>query len=259
MNRAVGVEHVPDLAAKVAVLREPATYIERPVRIEVIETHMSCVFLTPEHAYKLKKPVRYDYLDFSTLDARERNCREELTLNQVLAPGIYLDVVPLARGAQGRVLLGGSGPAVEWLVKMRRLPAERMLDRRLRKRTATTDEIRRLADVLARFYRDCPPALTDAAAHRADYARRLEANRAVLTDPLFKLPTALAAEVHARLARFLERAGDVLARRVAEGRIIDGHGDLRPEHVCLEASPVVSERLELKRVFRLVDAAAAQS
>lgn len=255
MNRAVGVEHAPDLAAKVAALRESAAYPERPARIEVIETHMSYVFLTPEHAYKLKKPVRYDYLDFSTLAAREHNCREELALNQVLAPGIYLDVVPLSGDAQGRLHLGGVGQAVEWLVKMRRLPAERMLDHRLRSRTATTDEIRHLAGVLARFYRDSPPALADGAAHRADYASKLESNRAVLTDPRFKLPPGLAAEVCARLARFLERAGDVLERRTAEGHVIEGHGDLRPEHVCLEALPVVFDRLEFNRVFRLVDVA----
>ncbi len=255
MNRAVDVQRVPELVAKVAALRESATYPERPVRIEVIETHMSYVFLTPEYAYKLKKPVRYDYLDFSTLEARARNCREELALNQVLAPGVYLDVVSLAVDAQGRPALGGAGEPVEWLVKMRRLPSECMLDRRLRERTATTDEIRRLAGVLARFYRDSSPALTDSAAYCADYARKLEANSAALTDPRFGLPAELATEVCVRLARFLARAGDVLARRVAEGRIVDGHGDLRPEHVCLETRPVVFDRLEFNRVFRLVDAA----
>lgn len=255
MNRALDVQRAPDLAAKVTALRESATYPERPARIEVIETHMSYVFLTPEHAYKLKKPVRYDYLDFSTLAAREHNCREELALNRVLAPGVYLDVVPLSADAQGQLTLGGPGEAVEWLVKMRRLPAERMLDQRLRRRTATTDEIRRLAEMLARFYRDAPPALTDVAAHRADYTRKLEANRAVLTDPGFKLPAGHVGEVCSRLARFLERAGHVIGQRVAQGRVVEGHGDLRPEHVCLEAHPRVFDRLEFNRVFRLVDTA----
>ncbi len=255
MNRAINVTGAPDLAAKVAALRESSTYPERPARIEVIETHMSYVFLTPAHVYKLKKPVRYDYLDFSTLEARARNCREELTLNRLLAPGVYLDVVPLTADARGRLALGGAGEAVEWLVKMRRLPAECMLDRRLRERSATTSEIRGLAEVLARFYRDCPPALTDAAAHRADYARKLEANHAVLTDPDLKLPAGLVGEVCIRLARFLAHAGHVFEQRVAEGRVVDGHGDLRPEHVCLEAPPVVFDRLEFNRVFRLVDAA----
>ncbi len=255
MNRAVAAGRVPALAVKVAVLRESSTYPERPAHIDMIETHMSHVFLTPEHVYKLKKPVHYDYLDFSTLEARAYNCHEELTLNQALAPGIYLDVVPLAVDAQGRLSVGGAGEPVEWLVKMRRLPAEYMLDRRLRDRTATTDEIGRLAGVLAQFYRDCQPALSDGAAYRADYVSKLEANSAALTDPRFKLPVELSTEVCTRLAHFLARAGDVLARRVADGRIVDGHGDLRPEHVCLETRPVVFDRLEFNRVFRVVDAA----
>lgn len=270
MNKTIGVGHTPaataaarsrrrlpppSLESKVAALRDPATYPGPPADIEVIETHMSCVFLTPEHAYKLKKPVRYDYLDFSTLAAREHNCREELALNQALAPGVYLDVVPLAAGTQGRLSLGGPGPAVEWLVKMRRLPAARMLDRRLQERTATTDEIRSLANVLARFYRDAPPALADGGAYRAGYARKLEANHAVLAEPALGLPPGLAAGVGARLSRFLERAGDVLERRAAEGRVVEGHGDLRPEHVCLLEPPVVFDRLEFNRTFRLVDAA----
>jgi aminoglycoside phosphotransferase family enzyme len=255
MNRAVGLERAPDLAAKIAALHEPTTYPEHPAVIEAVETHMSYVLLTPEYAYKLKKPVRYDYLDFSTPEARAHNCREELALNRALAPGVYLGVVPLTADARGRLALGGMGEPVEWLVQMRRLPAERMLDRRLRDRSATTGEIRGLAEVLARFYRDAPAALTDGDAYRMDYARKLEANSAVLADPCFRLPADLALGVHARLARFLERAGNALARRAAEGRVVEGHGDLRPEHVCLVTPPVVFDRLEFNRAFRLVDAA----
>lgn len=254
MNRALSVRRAPALAAKVAALRAPGTYPEHPASIEVVETHMSYVFLAPAHAYKLKKPVRYDYLDFSTLEARSRHCREELTLNRDLAPGVYLDVVPLTTDARGRLSLGGAGEIVEWLVKMRRLPAARMLDRRLRERTATIGEICRLAETLARFYRDRRPALTDGAAYRADYAHKLDAN-AALADPAFGLPPTLVHDMHARLARFLRDAGKLFDRRAADGRIIEGHGDLRPEHACLEEPPVVFDRLEFNRAFRLVDAA----
>jgi len=255
MNRAVDARHAPDLAAKVAVLRDPAAYPERPVHVESVETHMSHVFLTPQHVYKLKKPVRYDYLDFSTLAARERHCREELVLNRELAPGVYLEVVPLKADADGRLRLGGTGATVEWLVKMRRLPAEYMLDRQLRERTATTGDIRRAAERLARFYRGRPPAHTDGDAYRTDYARKLAANAAVLAEPSFGLPAEPAATVCARLARYLERSGDALARRAREGRVVEGHGDLRPEHVCLTEPPVVFDRLEFNRAFRVVDAA----
>jgi len=97
MNLQSSYPTVLDQEAKVAFLRQPQAYPEKPARIETIETHMSWVFLTPQHAYKLKKPVRYDYLDFSTVAARKKNCEEELRLNQRLAPDVYLDVVPLAQ------------------------------------------------------------------------------------------------------------------------------------------------------------------
>src|SRR4030066_84923 len=125
-------ETVPDLEAKVAFLRHPQTYPEKPSRIETIETHMSWVFLTPQHAFKLKKPVRYDYLDFSTVAARKKNCEEERRLNQRPAPGVYLNVIPLTLGSDGAMRLGEPGEILDWLVMMRRLPALQMLDRLIR-------------------------------------------------------------------------------------------------------------------------------
>ncbi|HEB77603.1 MAG TPA: hypothetical protein ENI90_03630, partial [Methylothermaceae bacterium] len=83
------------LAAKLAFLRDPSSYPDQPARVEAIETHMAWVFLTDRFAYKLKKPVRYPYLDFSTLAAREFYCHEEVRLNQRLAPGVYLGVAAL--------------------------------------------------------------------------------------------------------------------------------------------------------------------
>ena len=140
-----------DLAAKVALLRQPQTYPEAPSRIDTVETHMSWVFLTERHAYKLKKPVRYAFLDFSTRAARRRNCAEELRLNQALAPGVYLGVVPLVRDESGNARLEAEGRVLEWLVKMRRLPADRMLDRLIRQRAARESEIEELARRLADF------------------------------------------------------------------------------------------------------------
>ena len=117
-------ERAMDLQAKVAFLKQPQTYPDHPPRVETIETHMSWVFLTPQHAFKLKKPVRYDYLDFSTLAARKKNCEEEVRLNQRLAPGVYRGVVALTMDARGEARIDGQGEVVDWLVKMRRLSAE---------------------------------------------------------------------------------------------------------------------------------------
>ncbi len=244
-----------DLAAKVAALRNLRAYPEPPGKIEAIETHMSWVFLTPGFAYKLKKPVRYAYLDFSTLAARHRCCVDEVRLNQRLAPGVYLGMAALTQDGEGRVRIDGEGEVVDWLVKMRRLPLYRMLDSLIRRDAVLPEDIQRLALLLAVFYRESPPVVTRAEDYRREYETKLGANLEVLGDPAYGLAVETARATHARLADFVEREPGLLAARAAQNRIVEGHGDLRPEHVCLEARPVIFDRLEFNREFRLVDAA----
>ncbi len=112
----------PDLAAKVAFLSRPGSYPEPTLRVDAIETHMSWVFLTDRHAWKLKKPVRYDYLDFSTAAVRRQHCIEEVRLNRRLTSGVYLEAVPLTQNADGQLSFGPAATVVDWLVRMRRLP-----------------------------------------------------------------------------------------------------------------------------------------
>jgi hypothetical protein len=117
----------PSLDAKVSFLNRPDAYRPAPGEVVCRETHMSWVFLVGDRVYKLKKPVRFSYLDFSTLARREAACRAELRLNRALAPDIYLDVLPLIDTGAG-LSIGGTGTPVDWLVVMRRLDERRMLD-----------------------------------------------------------------------------------------------------------------------------------
>ena len=248
---------VADIAldAKVALLRDPRTYPDSPRAITAIETHMSWVFLTETHAYKLKKPVRYPYLDFVSLDARERNCREEYRLNQRLAPGVYLGVVPLSRVGTNAARLEGVGHVIEWLVKMRRLPADRFLDHLIKAQTLTPGDVAPLAAVLVEFYREAAPIAVNADAHRARFCATIRRNRDILAAPQYRLPIELVRGVHATLQGLVESAPELFDRRVRDGRIIEGHGDLRPEHVCLEARPIIFDRLEFNRELRIIDPA----
>ena len=250
-----GRETVLDRETKLALLRQPQTYPEKPAGIDAIETHMSWVFLTPHHAFKLKKPVRYDYLDFSTLAARKISCEEELRLNQRLAPGVYREVVALAMNARGEMQIEGQGEVVDWLVKMRRLPAERMLDYLIRHRTLEPAELHTVAEWLAYFYRERIPQKLSGDEYRRKYAANLRANHAALAHPLYALPAALVEAVHAAQWKFLRSAPELFDRRAAEGQIVEGHGDLRPEHVCVESPPVIFDCLEFNRSFRIIDAA----
>ncbi|WP_413437461.1 hypothetical protein ACFDAU_13750 [Sulfuriferula sp. GW1] len=216
---------------------------------------MSWVFLTDAHAYKLKKPVRYDYLDFSTVEARRLDCEQEVRLNRRLAADVYLGVIPLVLGAEGRLSVGGLGEAVDWLVQMRRLPAQRMLDHLIRSGAVKPAEINLLARRLALFY---AAAATDAItpeAYRQHLAKRIKANLRELTSAEFGLDK----DVPERLARFqlgfLETHAGLFDSRVRQGRIVEGHGDLRPEHVCLLPEPVVIDCLEFNREYRILDPA----
>ncbi|HEY5776754.1 MAG TPA: hypothetical protein VIS57_11750, partial [Xanthomonadales bacterium] len=117
-----------DISTKVGFLSRPSSYADHTDSVEVVETHVSWVFLTDRFVYKMKKPVLLDILDLRTLGQRHRNCMEELRLNRRLARDVYLDVLPLTVNDPGQLELAGAGEVVEWLVKMRRLPRECMLD-----------------------------------------------------------------------------------------------------------------------------------
>jgi aminoglycoside phosphotransferase family enzyme len=248
-------EQAVALEAKVEFLGRPDAYPEAPSRVDAVETHMSWVFLSDVHAYKLKKPVRYAYLDFSTIEARRLNCEQEVRLNRRLAADVYLGVIPLVLGAEGRLCLGGPGETVDWLVQMRRLPAERMLDHLIRSGAVKSAEISLLARRLARFYAQAAPHSITPQAYRQSLAERIEANLRELASPEF----GLGQDVPERLARsqlgFLASHSELFDSRVRQGRIVEGHGDLRPEHVCLLPEPVVIDCLEFNREFRILDPA----
>lgn len=243
------------LEAKVAALRQPRAYPQGPASVEVIETHMSWVFLTPERVYKLKKPMRADGLDFGTVERRRFFCAEELRLNRRLAPAVYLDVEPLAQGADGSLHVAGAGRVVDWLVVMRRLASDVMLDRLLARHAATSEHLGRVAGLLAGFYGTLTPALRDPQVYRRRLRAEIDAHEARLCDLAFTLDGVRVRPLCDALRSFLERRRDLLAARVREGRIVEGHGDLRPEHVWLGTPPAVIDCLEFSPELRTVDSA----
>ena len=243
------------LAEKVAFLSGPVAYAGVGATVKTIETHMSWVFLVGERAFKLKKPVRFAYLDFSTLPAREAYCCAELTLNRALAPDVYLRVAPLTRTSEGALKLDGEGEVIDWLVVMRRLPVDRMLDILIANRDLDKRAIDRLAVVLARFYRlaDRPVIPPN------DYFERLKAeedeNREILTGQRFAIDHGLALSLVDRMDCALAANRSRLEARAVEGFLVDGHGDLKPEHICFQNGVIIFDRLEFSTRLRQVDPA----
>jgi aminoglycoside phosphotransferase family enzyme len=241
--------------AKIAALRQTETYPEAPEAVEAIETHMSWVFLAGGHAYKLKKPVRYDGLDFSTLATRRFYLSEELRLNRRLAADVYLDLVALRHDALGALRIGDTGIVVEWLVKMRQLPADLMLDQLLAHGTVRPDLMAPVAAQLAAFYAGLQPAISDVPRYLGRLRREIDECESRLRDPEVVDYIQDARPLCDQLRAFLGQRPELFAARVRAGRIVEGHGDLRPEHVCMEKPPAIIDCLEFSVQLRTLDVA----
>ena len=238
---------------KVAFLGTSAAYAERPSRVERIETHFSWVFLTDRYVYKLKKPLCGDGFDFSSSEARRRNAEAEVQLNRRLARDVYLGVVPLTLEAGRDLAIAGPGVAIDWLVKMVRLPAARMLDYRLTCEDWHRADICALADRLARFFATARRVNIRAPAYLARFRAECRDSRHVLQSsggPELQHPAQYVAR---RIEAFVYCRKHLLLQRLDEGRLVDGHGDLRPEHICLGPVPQIIDCLEFRADLRFLD------
>lgn len=240
-------------AEKVRHLGHRQAYAHAPSDVVVVETHMSYVFLAGDRAYKLKKPVRFAFLDFSTLQAREIDSREEVRLNRRLAPGVYLAVAALTLEPDGALAIGGKGDVVDWLVEMRRLPAELMLDRLLTQGVLDERRIERLGETLSAFYVRAERSTISPEDYVARFFREHRENRNILTRRDFALDHGRVPTLLDRLEAWLVSLTPELEARVRSSRVVDGHGDLRPEHICFVEPIAIFDCLEFNRELRQVD------
>ena len=216
---------------------------------------MSWVFLTPTRAYKLKKPIRTEFFDHRTTAARRAACATELRLNRRLAPTVYLALVPVTETDRGIQVDGWhSGTIIDWMVEMRRLPRARMLDVLLAGGGVETNAIDLLADTLTDFFMAGKQLGFDPLEYRAGVAAAIADKRRSLSQPRYGLELAdidVIHAIHAGQQDWLREHGRLLEGRA--NRVIDGHGDLRPEHICLEQPPVVIDCLEFADSLRWLD------
>ena len=244
----------------VDAMMQPEFYPDRPSRIEVKQTHISYVFLAGEYVYKIKKPVRFDFADCSTLAARYALCREEVRLNRRLAREVYLAVLPILRDGE-RFVLGAESrdfnpEAHEYAVKMRRLPDSRMLDRLVRSGEANAAVIDALAKTLAAFHREASTAGglrygSATSVWRSVLGNLDESERfagCTFTKPQFSV-------IEDYLKGFMEAHWALLNSRVRAGHVREGHGDLRCEHVCMSNGIQIFDCLEFSERLRYGDVA----
>jgi aminoglycoside phosphotransferase family enzyme/predicted kinase len=242
---------VEDQSEVIAFLCDPRTHSGQAV--ERIDTHGAVVVLAGNRAYKLKRAVRYPYMDFSTLELRRRACEAELMLNRRTAPEVYLDVAPIARDAQGSFRIGGNGEIVDWVVIMRRFDQDALFDR-LAERGGLDDEIMtRLADEVLRLHARAERCQEQGGAEgigrvvAGNDAALREAGASVFEAVLIDQLRSLSVEALRRLAPLLdERRAGGLVRRC--------HGDLHLRNICLiEGRPVLFDAIEFNDQIACID------
>lgn len=226
--------------------------------IELLQTHISWVIVAGDRVYKLKKPVDFGFIDYSTFDLRKRYCDAEVQLNRRLTRDVYLGVEPVVRRADGH-WFGGAGETVEHAVVMRRLPLDRLMKNLLARGELTGAHLDAVADRLAPFYRDAAVIRDGRGGTPEIVAFNIRENFDQTERYLGRtLDEADYRRIIDHNETFLRDHADLLARRVTAGRIRDGHGDLHMEHVCFGPGDEINifDCIEFNQRFRLLDVVA---
>ncbi|MDD4858792.1 MAG: AAA family ATPase [Dehalococcoidales bacterium] len=243
-----------ELPELIQALLNPNLYPEPAARVELMQTQMSFVLITGDYVYKIKKPVNLGYLDYTTLDKRLALCRKELELNRRLCPDAYLAIVPIVK-RDGKYALGGAGEAIEYAVKMRRLPREGMMDVLLPQDKVTTEMLAGLAAKLSDFH---SRAATGQGINQFGSITAVRTN----TDENFTqvAPYLGRTITNRRYQRIKEYTNTFIAenvplfeRRVADGKIRDCHGDLHAAHICFADGICIYDCIEFNDRFRYCD------
>jgi aminoglycoside phosphotransferase family enzyme len=238
-----------------ALLKSQA-FPHRPDRVELVQTQMSFIFLTGEYVYKVKKSVNLGYLDYTTLEKRQFFCRQELELNRRLCPVAYLAVVPVVR-EDGDLRVEGQGEAVEYAVKMRQLPRDRMMDVLLPRGQVTAEMVAMVAQRVVSFHQKAETNEEIAAFGGLDVIRHNCDENFAQTEKYIGLTILWVKyeRIKDYTDDFIKSNAPLFEKRVREGRIRDCHGDLHAAHVCFTDDICIYDCIEFNDRFRYCDVA----
>ncbi len=239
-------------------LLKPDAYPETTTSVELVQTHVSWIFLTDCYAYKIKKPVDLGFLNFSTIDRRRFYCNEEIKYNKRLCPDIYVGVVEL-RQNNGSVGFQEEGRILDYAVKMKRLPAERMMDRLVTDDTISMGEIREVARVIAEFHKTLPssPAISEYGRPERIRFNWIENFDQTIPFENTTLPAPERQQIKSWVLSFLEQHEALLSTRIDNGFIRECDGDIHLENICLNDGKVyIFDCIEFSERFRCCDTAA---
>jgi uncharacterized protein len=238
-------------------LQKPDAYPEPTKSAHLLQTHVSFLFITDSFVYKVKKPVDFGFLNFSTVDRRRFYCNEEVRLNRRLCPDVYLGVVEVRESAQGAAFLG-KGKVIDYAVKMKRLPEDRMLDRMLAEERVTAEDIRNIAKAIGCFHLNADRGKTideygKSAIIRKNWEENLRGSSEFVNISLTKKDLEL---ITKWVDTFMAANEALFAERVSHGFIRDCDGDIHLENICLTTPLCIFDCIEFDDRFRYGDTAA---
>jgi aminoglycoside phosphotransferase family enzyme len=236
-------------------LMKPEAYDEDPGHIELVQTHISFVFLTSNFAYKVKKAVDLGFLDFTTLEKRRFFCEKELTLNRRLCEGLYLEVVPINRS--NIIKIKGEGETVEYAVKMKRMPEEKMLSRLLAENKVDNKLIDNIAKIIAEFHSKAETnrrinKFGSLAIIQANWKENFDQTEEFVDKTISMRDFKLICE---KIRDFMRRNTAIFETRIVENRIRDCHGDIHSGNIFVADRVYIFDAIEFNERFRYSDVA----
>jgi aminoglycoside phosphotransferase family enzyme len=245
---------MPELPPLVQALLRPNAYPEKSTKIELVQTQISFVFLADDYVYKVKKPVDFGFLDFTTLEKRRFYCQQEVLLNRRLCRNVYLDVVPITQ-TNGEFAIGGEGEVFEYAVKMHRLPEDRTMDRLLKAGQVTPQMVASVAQKLVEFHHQ---AQTISKGFGDLETARLNIEENITQTEKYK-GTIISPQIYDRIKdynySFMDKNARLFGKRVRDGRVKDCHGDLHAAHICLGKEICIFDCIDFNDRFRYTDVA----
>jgi len=238
-------------------LLNPEIYPDHPKEVGFFETHISLLFFTGNHVYKVKKPVDFGFLDFTTLDKRRYFCEQEVKLNRRLASKIYLGIVEITKVGE-RISFDARGEVVEYGVKMKRIPEEFLMDKLVEKRQVTSKMIEAVSEKLVHFYFNAETSESIKSFGRPERVKQdtdenFEQTRKYIG---ITIPQEVYEEIKNRTNEFFRKGEKVFYDRISSDKIRDCHGDLRLEHIFLGDEISIFDCIEFNERFRYTDVAA---
>ena len=238
-------------------LKNPKFYGPHVKSVQIIQTHISYVALTGDFAYKVKKPVNFGFLDFSTLDKRKFFCEEELRLNKRLCPETYLDVLPITK-KNNTFEIDGRGEVVEYVLKMKEFPQEQIMTNLLKQGKIDEETIDHLCTILVDFYNSQEPSKEitkygELKAVKQNIDENFDQTKSFID---ITIPKELYWYIKEENTKFFERKKETFGHRIKEGRIRDCHGDLHSGNIVVAGDRIhIFDCIEFNNRFRFCDVA----